>query len=138
RATWNREPSSSSVGPASTGAAATSKTTGIASYGLAIARALKASGVDSLVRAAVSFSHTDSLLVFDRVDLMQPLDAACPELAQVNDAIVLSYIARLDKDDVITRVTQKIIELLPDGKCNCDRVASALCMSRATLHSRLT
>lgn len=92
----------------------------------------------ALIRAPVSFSQVDSLLVFDKADLLQPLTGSCPELAQVNDNIVISYLARLDKSDVITGVTQKIIEFLPDGDCTRDKVASALCMSPTKLQLKLS
>lgn len=93
---------------------------------------------EALIRAPVSFSHAASLLVFDKTDLLQNLAGSCPELAQVNDNISISYLARLDKSDVITGVTQKIIEFLPDGDCSRDRVASALCMSPTTLQLKLS
>jgi AraC-like DNA-binding protein len=93
---------------------------------------------EALMHAPVSFSQTDGVLVFEKADLMQPLDGSCPELAQVNDNIVVSYLARLDKSDVITGVTQKIIEFLPDGDCGRDKVANALCMSPTTLQSKLS
>ena len=92
---------------------------------------------EALMRAPVSFSHADGVLVFDKTDLVQPLSGSSPELAQVNDAIVLGYLARLDKSDVITGVTRKIIEFLPDGDCSREKVAKALCMSPTTLQSRL-
>jgi AraC-like DNA-binding protein len=92
----------------------------------------------ALMRAPVSFSHPVGLLVFDKNDLAQVLDGSCPELAQVNDNIATSYIARLDKSDVVTGVMQKIIEFLPSGDCNRDRVADALCMSPTTLQLKLS
>ncbi len=80
---------------------------------------------EALMRAPVSFAQKDGVLVFAKADLMQPLDGSCPELAQVNDHIVIGYLARLDKSDVVTGVTQKIIEFLPDGDCSRDKVARA-------------
>ena len=93
---------------------------------------------EALFRAPVSFSQADALLVFDKADLLQPLSGSCPELAQASDSIVISYLARLDKSDVITGVTQKIIEFLPVGDCTRDKVASALCMSPTTLQLKLS
>ncbi len=93
---------------------------------------------ESLLRAPVTFAHRDGLLVFDRADLGQALDGSCPELAQVNDSIAMNYLARLERSDVITGVTQKIIEMLPEGECNRDKVASALCMSPTTLQLKLS
>jgi AraC-like DNA-binding protein len=58
-------------------------------------------------------------------------------LAQLNDNVANQYLARLDKTDVVTGVTLKIIELLPSGDCSREKVAEALCMSPATLQVRL-
>ncbi|WP_332852170.1 AraC family transcriptional regulator [Duganella sp. S19_KUP01_CR8] len=92
---------------------------------------------ETLFRAPVSFSNTEGVLVFDREDLRKILPGSCPELAQVNDNISISYLAKLDKNDVVTGVIQKIIEFLPDGECGRDKVAAALCMSPTTLQARL-
>lgn len=93
---------------------------------------------EALFRAPVLFGQASSLLVFNKDDLAQTLSGSCPELAQVNDNIIISYLARLDKSDVITGVTQKIIEFLPDGDCTRDKVASALCMSPTKLQLKLS
>ena len=84
------------------------------------------------------FGQADGLLVFDRNDLTQNLAGSCPGPAQVNDSIAINYLAKLDKNDVITGVTQKIIPPLPEGQCNRDKVASALCMSPTTLQLKLS
>jgi len=93
---------------------------------------------EALLRAPVSFAHQDGMLVFDKATLLRPLVGSCPELAQVNDNIIISYLARLEKSDVITGVIQKIIEFLPDGECSRDMVAAALCMSPTTLQAKLS
>jgi AraC-like DNA-binding protein len=93
---------------------------------------------EKLMHAPVSFSHADGLLVFDQADLRQALAGSCPELAQVNDNIAINYLARLDRNDVITGVTKKIIDLLPDGECGRDKVASALGMSPSGLQLKLS
>jgi AraC-like DNA-binding protein len=92
---------------------------------------------EALIRAPVSFSNVDGMLVFDKATLLLNLPGACPELAQINDNIIIGYLARLDKNDVITGVIQKIIEFLPDGECSRDKVAGALCMSPTTLQAKL-
>ena len=58
--------------------------------------------------------------------------------AQVNDNIAIDYLACLDRSDVITGVTRKVIDLLPDGECSRDKVASALGMSPGTLQLKLS
>ncbi|ABP78319.1 AraC family transcriptional regulator [Pseudomonas aeruginosa] len=93
---------------------------------------------ETLFRAPVSFGVPHGFLVFDKAELLQSLAGSCPELAQVSDTIVIGYLARLDKNDVITSVKQKIIEFLPDGDCTRDKVANALCMSPTTLQLKLS
>jgi AraC-like DNA-binding protein len=91
-----------------------------------------------LFHAPVTFSNATGLLVFDKADLLHGLDGSCPELAQINDNIVIGYLARLDKSDLIASVTQSIIEFLPAGDCSRDKVASALRMSPSTLRLKLS
>jgi len=93
---------------------------------------------EALFRSPVLFGQASSLMVFNKADMVYPLSGSCPELAQVNDNIIISYLARLDKNDVITGVTQKIIEFLPDGDCTRDRVADALHMSPTKLQLKLS
>lgn len=92
---------------------------------------------EALFRAPVSFSSSEGLLVFNRDDLWKTLPGSCPELAQVNDNITIGYLAKLDKNDVVTGVVQKILEFLPDGECGRDKVAAALFMSPTTLQAKL-
>lgn len=92
----------------------------------------------ALFRAPISFGQAGPVLVLSRADLYKPLIGACAELAQLNDNLSNTYLARLEKDDVVTRVRQKIIEFLPNGSCTRDKVASALAMSPTTLQFKLS
>jgi len=91
----------------------------------------------ALFRCPVDFNHMEPMLVLPRADMYEPLAGACAELAQLNDNLATTYIARLDKDDVVSLVRQKIIEYLPNGDCSRDKVASALCVSPTTLQFKL-
>lgn len=93
---------------------------------------------EKLFRAPVSFGAADVAVVFPKAELMQSLAGACPELAQFNDNIATGYLARLDRQDVVTNVRQKIVEFLPSGDCTRDKVAQALCMSPTNLHLKLS
>ena len=93
---------------------------------------------EALFRAPVRFDQAMPTLAFARTDLEHPLAGACAELAQLNDNIATSYIARLDKRDVVTTVRQKIIEYLPSGDCTREKVASAMCISPTTLQFKLS
>ncbi|MFM0247494.1 AraC family transcriptional regulator [Paraburkholderia sediminicola] len=93
---------------------------------------------EKLFRSPVAFDQAAPELVFSRPDLQQPLAGACAELAQLHDNLATSYIARLDKHDVVSTVRQKIIEYLPNGDCSRDKVASAMCISPTTLQFKLS
>lgn len=91
----------------------------------------------ALFRAPVAFDRNCSSLVFAKSDMVRPLAGSCPELAQVNDNIATKYIAKLDKDDIVSRVRQAIVEHLPNGECTREMVASQLAMSPTTLQFKL-
>ena len=78
-----------------------------------------------------------NVLFFSREDLDVPLPAANAELARQNDQVVLAFLARLKRADVVTQAHAKLIELLPSGECSKAQVAAALNMSVRTLHNRL-
>jgi len=92
---------------------------------------------EALFRAPVAFAQPRILLRFCRSDLLRPLAGSCPELAQLNDNLATRYIARLDKDDVVSQVKQAIVERLPNGECTRDNVAKALNMSPTALQFKL-
>ena len=76
-------------------------------------------------------------LILPRADLEVPLHGACPELAQFNDNLAATYIAKLDRADVVANVRACLVEFLPSGECSRSRVAAALSMSAGTLQQRL-
>jgi AraC-like DNA-binding protein len=92
---------------------------------------------EALFRAPVAFAQPAPVLVLPKGDLRSALLGSCPELALLNDKLSNSYLARLEKGDIVTRVRQKIIEFLPNGNCTRDAVASALCVSPTTLQFKL-
>lgn len=59
------------------------------------------------------------------------------EIAHELDRIMESHIAALDKDDIVSRVKRAILQLLPSGKCNKQRVAGELAMSANGLQQKL-
>ncbi|MGO4391313.1 AraC family transcriptional regulator [Variovorax sp. M-6] len=92
---------------------------------------------EALFRAPVSFGQPGPMVALPKADVHNPLIGACAELAQLNDNLSNTYLARLEKGDVVTRARQKIIEFLPNGSCTRDKVASALAMSPTTLQFKL-
>lgn len=88
-------------------------------------------------RVMPAFEQPAMSMSFLGADMDAPLTGACPELAQVNDRIVVEYMARIHNADPAARVRAKIGELLAGGDCSRARVARELCISEATLQLRL-
>lgn len=93
--------------------------------------------VDACFRCPVRFAAPRGSIAFDRTSADRPLVAANRELAAANDRIAVEYLARLQRDDLASRVKQAILDHLPSGAPSDDQVAQALYMSTRTLQRKL-
>lgn len=85
----------------------------------------------------VLFERASLTLYFDLATMRQPLSGASRELAQHNDQIVLRYLEKLDRDDIVNRVRAHIVAGLGGGSCSRADVAASMHMSASTLQARL-
>lgn len=92
---------------------------------------------EAVFQCPLEFSATESKVYLDPATLDQPLPIANTELARQNDHAVAEYLARLDKPDFPALVQMKLIEFLPSGQCDRERVARALHMTVRTMHNKL-
>jgi len=88
-------------------------------------------------RAPVDFGCETNMLVFSKHDMQVQLPAANAELARQNDQVVLSLLARMDREDIIAQVRASVVDLLPSGECSKEKIAERLNMSERTLQGRL-
>lgn len=88
-------------------------------------------------KCPVLFDAPDNRVILPIEVLDVDLPGANPQLAQVNDKIMIEYLARLDKDDIITRVKAIIIDQLPNGTVVDSSVADSLHMNVRSLQRRL-
>ena len=88
-------------------------------------------------RCPVQFASTEWALYFDKRDVKATLPGANHELALMNDRVVMDYLARLEKSDLVNLVRTHIIKLLSSGNCSKERVASKLNMSARNLQHKL-
>ncbi len=88
-------------------------------------------------KAEVEFGCDTNVLIFDKQDMQVQLPAANAELARQNDQVVLSLLARMDREDVIAQVRASVVDLLPSGECSKEKIAERLNMSERTLQGRL-
>ena len=88
-------------------------------------------------QAPLRFNAERATLVFDRELVDTLLPTSNPQLARINDQVVQEYLARFDRQDIVTRVRTRLIELLPDGRPEQEQVARDLNMSLRNLQRRL-
>jgi AraC-like DNA-binding protein len=94
-------------------------------------------GYQKILRAPLQFNAPENRLVFDCATFEQPLAGANPELARHNDEIVLKYLARMDKADILAVVRAAIIERLPHCEPAQDDIARSVQLSTRSLQRRL-
>ncbi len=92
---------------------------------------------NNFFRSPISYSSLENVICFSRKDLEKSLPTANAELALVNDKVVTSYLANLDKSDIKAQVEAKIIEELPSGKITEEWMASRLNKSLRSLQRKL-
>jgi len=85
----------------------------------------------------VSIGAPVNRLCFDRDLLTRHLASANPELARINDQVVMDYLARFDRDSIAMQVRSKIIHQLPDGIPKQETIADTLHVSLRSLQRKL-
>lgn len=88
-------------------------------------------------RCPVEFGCNEWALHFSTGDMLATLPGANHELALINDRVVMDYLARLEKSDLVNQVRTHIIKLLASGNCSKEMVAARLHMSARNLQHKL-
>lgn len=88
-------------------------------------------------RCPIHYASGEWALVFRKEDMLTPLPGGNHELAMMNDKVVMEYLARLEKSDLINLVRTHIIKLLPSGHCSKEFIAAKLNMSPRNLQHKL-
>lgn len=91
----------------------------------------------SYFRCPVEFNARQCSITFPSKIVDKRLSGSNPMLAQLNDQVMVKYLANLDENDIINRVKTTIIELLADGRLSDGKVAEVLYMSNRTLQRKL-
>ncbi len=90
-----------------------------------------------LTGSPVEFGQGSVSLYFDLATMRQPLPGASRELAQYNDQIVMRYLEKLDRDDIVNRVRAHIVSGLSGGSFSRADIAQSVHMSASTLQVKL-
>lgn len=91
----------------------------------------------ALFRAPVRFSAATDAMTFSYLDVDRYLTGANSQLARLNDQVMIDYLAKLDKDDIINRATAAVVDMLPSGGVADEKIAERLNMSVRSLQRRL-
>jgi AraC-like DNA-binding protein len=91
----------------------------------------------ALFRCPVHFSAPMNELILPLEAVDRPLPTSNRQMASLHDQVVADVLARLEQDDIVTRVKGLAIEHLPSGGISEDGAAAALNISTRTLQRRL-
>jgi len=88
-------------------------------------------------KAPVQFSAPRDSMTLSLVDVDRHLLGANPQLARLNDQVMIEYLGKLDRDNIIDRVAAVMIDMLPSGGITDEKIAENLNMSERSLQRRL-
>lgn len=85
----------------------------------------------------VEFDASETMIVFPKDAFEKILVTANPELARMNDLVVIEYLKKYDKENVSLQVRAQIIENLNSGVPDQEKIARVLSMSLRNLQRKL-
>lgn len=88
-------------------------------------------------RCPVEFDSEHTALLLDPERIDERLSGSNEQLAQLNEHIVVKYLAHADKTDIVNRCKAAIIDALGSGHVTEARVADQLHMTPRNLHRKL-
>ena len=88
-------------------------------------------------RCPVEFDASENSLIISTEDADKQLAGSNPHLAQLNDQVMIRYLANLDKADIVSRVKATILDQLPSGNITESSVADTLHTSSRTMQRQL-
>jgi len=91
----------------------------------------------SFFRAPVHFSAKCDSITLAIADADKILPVGNPQLARINDNLMIKYLAKLDHEDITHRVRAAVIEHLPSGNVTHEKIARSLALSVRSLQRKL-
>jgi len=88
-------------------------------------------------RCPIIFDAPDNRITLTQEVVDKRLLSANPLLAELNDQVMINYLAKLEGDNIIERVKAIIVDQLPSGNVTDGSVADSLYISKRTFHRRL-
>lgn len=91
----------------------------------------------ALFQCPVTFNADVDSLTISLADADKPRACSNKQLAQLHDQLLIEYVAKLDKSNIVERVKLAIINELGTGHFSDSTIAESLLMSQRTLQRRL-
>jgi AraC-like DNA-binding protein len=91
----------------------------------------------AVFKCPVYFSAGHDELVLKQEDAHKRLPGGNPHLAEINDRVMIRYLAELNQADIVHRTQAAVIERLPSGHISDEKIARALSMSVRSLQRKL-
>jgi AraC-like DNA-binding protein len=88
-------------------------------------------------RCELRFEQPDTRIVIASPVADEPLAGFNPEIVRELDRMIVDYLARLDRNDILGRARAAILQELPSGEVSLERTAEMLALSPRTLARRL-
>lgn len=88
-------------------------------------------------RCPIEFNSEFTGMLVDQEWMDQRLTGSNEQLAQLNEHIVVKYLAHLEKSDIVNRCKASIMDSLGSGSVSETKVANTLHMTPRNLHRRL-
>lgn len=90
-----------------------------------------------LFQCPVFFNAKDNRFVVHMQDALTPSEGAHSQLAKLHDQIMIEYLAKMDRKNIVEQVKSEIIKQLPNGNVTDTTVGQALHINDRTLQRRL-
>ncbi len=91
----------------------------------------------SFFRCPVEFGADHNQIILPLEMVNKRLTSSNPQLAQINDQVMINYLADLDKEDIVQQVKVAIIEQLPSGNVTDEKISEAVYTSKRSLQRKL-
>ncbi len=91
----------------------------------------------ALFRCPIEFSAVENRFNLSKKIADKRLISANPQLALINDKIVIETLAKLEKDNIVARVKTEILKQLSSGKVTDASVAEAINIAQRSLQRKL-
>ncbi|HED33196.1 MAG TPA: AraC family transcriptional regulator [Gammaproteobacteria bacterium] len=92
---------------------------------------------DKFFERKVEFDSDETQGLFSKKSFENKLPSSNPELARMNDQVVIGYLKSFDKENISIQVRSKIIEQLTNGVPQQNQITSSLNLSLRSLQRKL-